>query len=393
MIYLKQKKRFFSILATLEKSGSTLINETIGECNTNINQIKFVITDSENKIEENEEEEIEEDENKKENEKEIEKENDNQKFIKIEYYNEDNIMKAKTNMTKETIVKNLDKLLEDIEIGKIYKIEGEDYNIKISPINNQTNQGTYIDFSECENILRNSSDKYKNSIFTIMQIEIDNNNEQSLNNQVEYAIYDENKNRIDLSLCDNIKINYEIKNTSLINSSLISHFSDIGVDVFNINDKFFNDICYPYSNNQTDLILKDRVEDIYQNFSLCDNDCEYNQINLTTMKINCECKVKTEISTEIKEPQFTVVVKSTFEDSNINVIKCYKLVFNFSNKKSNIGFFIFCVFIISQIPFLIHFFIFGLKEMKDFISKEMIKNGYLLEKKLRMILYIERMFV
>ena len=69
------------------------------------------------------------------------------------------------------------------------------------------------------------------------------------------------------------------------------------------------------------------------------------------MKIYCKCKVKTEISTEIIKPNFTNAVKSTFKDSNINVIKCYKLVFDFSNKKSNIGFFIFCVFACSLLSF------------------------------------------
>ena len=390
LIYQKEKNDY-SFLVSLNKNGDLFINETIGECNTNISKINFDGINEGNKVDEIEEEnenekEIEE---KNENEKEIEeenekdnkKDNDNHEYKKIKYYNESDLMKAKTNMTKEIIVKNLDKLLEDIEINKVYQIEGEDFNIIISPINNQSDQKTDIDFSKCENILRNLSSEFKDSIFTIVQIEINNNNEQILNNQIEYAIYDENKNRIDLSLCKNIKINYEIKNTSEINSTLISHFLDKGVDIFNINDDFFNDICYPYSNNKTDVILEDRIADIYQNFSLCESGCEYNQINLTTMKIDCECKVKTVISTEINEPQFSTAVKSTFQDSNINVIKCYKLVFNFSNKKSNIGFFIFCFFIICQIPLLVHFFIFGLKEMKDFISKEMIKNNYSLDKK------------
>ena len=49
-----------------------------------------------------------------------------------------------------------------------------------------------------------------------MQIELQTNNEQSLINQVEYAVYDENKNQLDLSVCKNvkIKINYGITNSS-----------------------------------------------------------------------------------------------------------------------------------------------------------------------------------
>ena len=58
------------------------------------------------------------------NSEENNKENNNiQEYKKIEYYNENDILKGKTNMTKEIIVKNLDNLLEDIEIGKIIKIK------------------------------------------------------------------------------------------------------------------------------------------------------------------------------------------------------------------------------------------------------------------------------
>ena len=49
----------------------------------------------------------------------------------------------------------------------------------------------------------------------------------------------------------------------------ISRFKDLGVDIFNINDSFFNDICHPYSDSKNDIILEDRIIDIYQNYSLC----------------------------------------------------------------------------------------------------------------------------
>ena len=39
------------------------------------------------------------------------------------------------NKTKEELLNNLDEVLEDYDISKIYEILGNDYNIKISPIN------------------------------------------------------------------------------------------------------------------------------------------------------------------------------------------------------------------------------------------------------------------
>ena len=78
--------------------------------------------------------------------------------------------------------------------------------------------------------------------------------------------------------------------------------------------------------------------DIYQNFSLCDNNCNYEKLNTTTMMITCKCKVKEKISTEIEKPNFSNIIKTTFKDSNFFVIICYKLVFSINNKSNNIGF-------------------------------------------------------
>ena len=86
-------------------------------------------------------------------------------------------------------------------------------------------------------------------------------------NDVEYAVFDDKKEIIDLSDCkdETIKINYKIKNESLINITKINYYSNQGIDIFNITDKFFNDICYPYSEEDSDIILRDRISDIYEN--------------------------------------------------------------------------------------------------------------------------------
>ena len=56
-------------------------------------------------------------------------------------------------------------------------------------------------------------------------------NEKALTNQIEYAIYDEDKKKLNLSYCKNveIKIKYEIKNESLLNKTMISYYSDLGI--------------------------------------------------------------------------------------------------------------------------------------------------------------------
>ena len=46
--------------------------------------------------------------------------------------------------------------------------------------------------------------------------------------------------------------------------------SEKGIDIFNANDDFFNDICHNYeSSDNKDIILTDRRKDIYQNATFC----------------------------------------------------------------------------------------------------------------------------
>ena len=216
-------------------------------------------------------------------------------------------------------------------------------------------------------------------ILTILQIEIDKMNEKALTNQIEYAIFDEKKKKLDLSFCKNveIKVTYEIKDQSLLNKSMISYYSDLGIDIFDSNDSFFKDICYPFSISNSDIILKDRVSDLFQNYSLCDNGCEYDEIDIANMSVTCSCPIKTEINTEVSEPAFTEMVQNTFKDSNFGVIRCYNLVFNMDYKLQNIGFIIFSIFVIINFICLIYYFIVGFKSITLFVFDEMKKNNYI----------------
>ena len=67
---------------------------------------------------------------------------------------------------------------------------------------------------------------------------------------------------------------------SKLNIENIIDLRNLGVVIFNINDRFYNDICFSYSdqNSSSDLILNDRVSDIYPNYSICEKDCEMNHL-------------------------------------------------------------------------------------------------------------------
>ena len=132
-------------------------------------------------------------------------------------------------------------------------------------------------------------------------MELNNKDDQSLVNQVEYQIYDDNKKLLDLSICNDIDIQvvYACKEDKINEIESANHFKDLGIDIFDINDNFFNDICHPYSESNNDVTLKDRIKDLYKNYSLCNDGCKYEGIDSDNKTIICNCKVKSNISLEV----------------------------------------------------------------------------------------------
>ena len=294
---------------------------------------------------------------------------------------EDEIIKNKTDLKKDEIIENFQNIINEIEIGKNYEISGEDFTISIKPTNSSYLENeTHVNFIQCENTLRKELNISSSRIITFLQMEIENKNEKSLINQIEYMAYDDNRKPLNLSLCNDssIQIVYALKNNSLDMNEIIS-FKDLGIDIFNINDSFFNDICQPYSDSNNDIVLKDRIKEIYQNYSLCDDGCKYSQFNDTYMTISCDCKVKNNIS--INETSLNLEQFDNIDiESNFGIIKCYNLVFSLDGKSKNIGFWIFLFLIGIHIPFLLHYFCKGIKSIKEYILNEMRKNGYIKDK-------------
>ena len=295
-------------------------------------------------------------------------------------------IKEVTTRTKEEIITDIKNVMSDKKIGVNYEIKGEDFTIIIKPTNSTPLPNTtHIEFDDCEKIIRKEYNISDSSIITFLQIEIENNDINSLYNQIKYFSYDDKMQELDLSLCETIdtKIHYALKNNSKLDISSISDFQDLGIDILNIKDKFFNDLCYSYSESKNDMILEDRIKYIYQNYSLCEIGCTYNNIDTEYMNIVCNCKIQANDNTSnvnVTSLFFEQPKDIGFLDSNIGVIKCYNLVFSFKNKSNNIGFILFSVIVIVYIIFIICFCRNGIKPIKEYLNKEMTEKGYLTKK-------------
>ena len=302
------------------------------------------------------------------------------------FFNDDYIVhegkyiKIRTNKTLDLFINNLEKLIEEVNIEEIYEITADHFKIKISPINNKEfdTDTSFINFLECENSLRKANNLLPNDTLTEIMIEIEKNDDKSLTNQIEYAVF-YGKKQLELSVCLNneIEVNYDISNSTFINLEMISEFSKLGIDILNIKDDFFNDICFPYEEKKSDMILRDRISDIYQNFSKCDNNCEYKKIDLNTKLITCTCKIKPEIKKEAEPPRLDSILLDLLTDSSFGVVKCLNLVFNFHNKLENLGFLLFALTIIAHIVIIIQYSINNINPINRYILSQMKKYYYI----------------
>ena len=93
------------------------------------------------------------------------------------------------NTNKINLLSNLTDILKDKKPGQIYKIEEEELTIIIKPTNSTKEpNSTYIDISECESVLRNYYNISNSSFITLLQLELYNNNSNSLINQIEIML-------------------------------------------------------------------------------------------------------------------------------------------------------------------------------------------------------------
>ena len=207
---------------------------------------------------------------------------------------------------------------------------------------NDNKNETTIHLNECENILKDFY--YINYVEPLYIIKVIVKIEGMKIPKVEYEVYYHLINNIllklNLNVCKGIKI--DISNSVII---------DDNIDKYNSSSKYYNDICSKTtSENNIDISLKDRRKEfIDNNLTLCEENCKLIDYNYDNKKAKCSCDIKIKIPL-LKDIKFNKDdLYKSFTDIkniiNINVIKCFKYVFN-KSIKNNYGFYILLVIII-----------------------------------------------
>ena len=323
-------------------------NETV--CFLITSQIEGYYYDNEENIfklniENNEEEEIEnnedeedkkEDENKEEENKNIKKEHDI--FEKVEDYIED--------------IKN--NLFLYYNEDDITNVNGSYFNIKIYDTTKnitKNNNESYIYLGDCEEKLR----KYYNLSDTdkIIVIKIDTKTDDTkLTDNLDFFLLNSSGVKLDSSICEEIKIEIPIKTntTSDINLTNIEKFIGNGIDITDINDSFFNNLCIPFDFDESNGMPFNERTSLYINVSLCMDGCSFYDMNNVT--IYCYCN---STSREKEQEKGTKHFVKSIYNNNFFTIRCYKLVFDNKRIRKNLGFWLYFCFFIFQLINLIYF--------------------------------------
>ena len=113
--------------------------------------------------------------------------------------------------------------------------------------------------------------------------------------EVKYECFDPyNKTRLNLSICSGININIFVKlELSDDTKSVAETLKELGYDMFDINDEFYQDICATYKSTvDSDMLLTDRIDYIYYNDDAqCPDNCEFFSYFLGSLYINCSCSI------------------------------------------------------------------------------------------------------
>ena len=230
-----------------------------------------------------------------------------------------------------------------------------------------------IDLNECETILLNY---YKIDYILILKSDIKNNEAKSTS--VQYELYHPyERYKLNTSLCsdEKVKINTPVELDEDV-ENLVEDLSKDGYDVLNPEDTFYNDICSTYStDNGTDVLLSDRKNDFYNtNITLCEEGCKYKSFNQTTNKAYCECGVMDEINTDIIgneqfcPPELSASFFDPMNNSNLKILKCYKLVFSWKGFKKNWGGLIMIIMVAISIVFAVWYYITERKKVADILN-------------------------
>ena len=250
--------------------------------------------------------------------------------------------------------------------------EGNNINIKDDDVNY-----SLLYLRECENRLREYYKIPDSLEIFILGIDSPNKDKRSVTPVYNYEVYLENGTQLDYSkacLGTKVSISSPISNTDLIKFNEALYFSGQGYDIYNNNNRFYNDYCAPAFIDGNDITLEDRKNDFsISDISLCNRSCDYMTVDFVKKRFNCECDPVynfSNIYNNIKENDEDLsYFDYYFSFINYNIILCYKLLKDIKNYYFNGGFYIGIGSFILSLCGMIIFLKWGIEDLNKHILK------------------------
>jgi len=241
-------------------------------------------------------------------------------------------------------------------------------------ISEDDNDISTIDLGKCFDIL-------KESIHNPLKIlKVDIKSDDLASTYVQYEIYDSlTGDKINLTICNEVTIKIKVKQKiGEETKNIINNLENSGYNYLDKNDSFYNDICSTYtSQNGKDVLLSDRYNDIYVHISemyICQTGCQLTSYNTETERAECDCKIQKEsITTNLKDISFSKdeiidAFLGALKNSNFIVLKCYKLLLDFSKLILNYGFIIMSVILFSDFILILIYIIMRRNKITEIIK-------------------------
>ena len=280
-----------------------------------------------------------------------------------------------------------------IEITDTSRLQ-KDFNRKVdvSRIKNMT---------QCEKSLRQANTISENDEIIILKIDLRRNDTAST--QVEYQLYNPKPDGNShynpfnsLSGCDSIFVQVPLWLTDDYKKKIVELYSK-NIDIFDINQKFYTDLCFPFHavDFDADLTLGKRQRVYYYyNANLCEKSCTFIDIDLNTFQAICECPLKTSINlNRASEDLFDYIeqkdqkILHDEKISNFKSMKCFKYIFSKDGFLENWGSYFMMLMILGFIIVGIIWFHYGqdiiLKKIRVLLDYILIKLGIKYDDKFR----------
>ena len=233
--------------------------------------------------------------------------------------------------------------------------------------NQKNNNISRINLGECETKLKEKYNNIpKNDSLYILKIDYLIDNIHKVEYEVYYPFNINKFTKLDLSVCENIKIDVQIP----------LDIPTTEIDKYNMSSYLYNDICNTFSSkNGIDESIKERQENYKNsNISVCEEGCTFSKYADDIKNAICSCfiKIKMPLISEIKVDKEKLFsnFKNIKNIGNFKMLKCKHLLFDKKNIFKNSANYMVSILSIISLISLFGFFCYDKTSIKNILSKK-----------------------